>query len=530
MWNRIKGNMKGKKFSETKTRKDFLALTFSILIILVVVNFLAGRHFLRGDLTERKEYTLSDSTKKLLKNLDDVVSIDVYFSKNLPVMLLPLKQDLSDMLSEYKVYAGNNLSIRYEDPLESPQKEQQVQLLGIPPVQVNVVERDKHEVAKLYLGLAVMHEDRKEIMPIIQNTGNLEYDLTSAIVKVSNKEMPSVVWLSSGQEDEYKIGKQLLKKRYNLKEAKLEDLELDPVKDSLLILAVDETIPEDKLFIIDQYLMKGGRIFALVDRVSVGKDLQVKPVESNLFDWLKVNGVDVEEKLVVDRINSHAAFSGGYVTYHIPYPFWVKIIREEFDQKSPVVAGLDMMVLPWTSPVRRTEIPPEGVAYSVLAKSSPANAVVETSSSLMPEEAERYFNLANSEPRSLILMAVGPLKSAYGEGLRTPPMKDANIVNTAVNGQLIVVGNSRFVRDNFLKQFEGNPVFFENAVDYLAMGEELIGVRSRGVVDRPIKEISQTTASIIKYINIIFVPVLLVAFGMFVLFLRRQRRKALKVI
>ena len=509
-------------------KKDFFALGVSILIVLIVINFLSSRHFFRIDLTEENTYTLSDSTKNILKNLDDVVNIHVYFSKDLPPMLMNLKQNVDDILDEYTTYAGSKLNVLYIDPQEDFQKEQQIQMMGIPPVQVNVIERDKQEVAKLYLGMAVTHEDRKEIMPVVQNVMNLEYELTAAIVNVSEKERPSIKWFSDAGANEYMGIKELLKKRYLLTDIDPENVELDPKKDALLVLVLEGDISDKMIFGVDQYLMGGGRIIVLTDRVKIAGGLQAEPVESNILKWLSVNGISVKDQLILDRINVHAAFSGGYVTYHVPYPYWIKIPRVGFDQSSPMVSDLDMLVLPWASPVEIKEPYPEGVVFEALAKSSEFSLETGLDSPLMPEKAQQIVGGGNYNPVTVAVLASGRLKSAFAAQGMTPPAGSGDVLESAEDGQVVVVGNTRFIQNNFLKQFAPNSIFFENAVDYLAMGSELIGIRSKGVVDRPIYEISQSAATFIKYLNIFGMSVIVVIAGLFIFMLKRQKMKALE--
>ena len=161
-----------------------IIIVLIVLGILAVVNFLSTRHFKRVDLTEGKDFTISDSTRKVLGELDDIVNIEAYFSGNLPEYVAGLERQVKDIFDEYEAYAHGNLSVKFTDPMSDPALEQKMRFVGIPPVQVNIVEKDKSEVVNIYFGLAITYEDRKEVIPVIQNVMTLEYDLTSAIVKI----------------------------------------------------------------------------------------------------------------------------------------------------------------------------------------------------------------------------------------------------------------------------------------------------------------------------------------------------------
>ena len=106
---------------ESKKINNQSQLIIYILIIfgfIGVFNYLSTLFFKRVDLTEKKMYSVSKATKKTLKKLDDIVTVRVCFSKNLPPHLKTLVSDVKDMLSEFKAYSGKNLNISYEDPSE----------------------------------------------------------------------------------------------------------------------------------------------------------------------------------------------------------------------------------------------------------------------------------------------------------------------------------------------------------------------------------------------------------------------------
>ena len=158
-----------------------VVLALVILGIVLAINFLSKRFFNRLDLTENKMYTISKSTKKKLKELDDVVRIAAYFSKS-PVQVSRIRGEVKDKLDEYDAFGSGNLKIDFLPIGDDEDFKQNLRFMGIPEVQVNVREKDKIEVANVYMGIAILYEDKKEVIPVIQNTSSLEYDLTSAII------------------------------------------------------------------------------------------------------------------------------------------------------------------------------------------------------------------------------------------------------------------------------------------------------------------------------------------------------------
>jgi len=99
-----------------------------------IINAFSSNHFTRIDLTEDKRYTVSKSTKKLLTELDDIVNIKVYLSKDLPPYVVMLTGQVKDLLEEYKIYSEGNINIEYIDPSSDPMIQQKLRFMGIPQV------------------------------------------------------------------------------------------------------------------------------------------------------------------------------------------------------------------------------------------------------------------------------------------------------------------------------------------------------------------------------------------------------------
>jgi len=214
--------------------------TAALLISLLAVNYLAARNPARWDLTSDKLYTLSKSTKEILNKLDDTVTVRMYFTSSIPPSLEPLRRGIEDILSEFKTAAHGKIKIEFIDPNTSATEEQKAALLGIPPVQLNVIEKDKQEVAKIYLGMAVMYKGRQQVIPVVRNVQNMEYDLTEAILKVSSENMPKVAWFekTADAKSSFQLVKASMGRRYDVLEINDKNIgELDAKNFGVLVLA-----------------------------------------------------------------------------------------------------------------------------------------------------------------------------------------------------------------------------------------------------------------------------------------------------
>ena len=170
-----------------------------ILAILVLLNFISVRLFGRLDLTSQNVYTLSDASKSLVQSLDDRVTVKAYFTEDLPSPYNNNRRAVLDLLNEYKAYASGNLTYEFINPT-GEKGEQDAQQQGISPVQVQVVKEDKFEVKRGYLGLIMLYEDRKEILPVVQNLSTLEYDISSALKRLTTRTKKKIGYTSGHQE------------------------------------------------------------------------------------------------------------------------------------------------------------------------------------------------------------------------------------------------------------------------------------------------------------------------------------------
>ena len=156
------------------------------LVGLVLLNLIARDNFRRLDLTDNKMYSLSNSSKNVISKVDDLLTMKVYFSSDLPNELGNTKRFLQDILEEFSAYSHGNIRFFFEDPQEDETMEEQARKDGIQPVQMQVIENDKVEIKKVYLGMVLLYENKKDNIPVIQSTAGLEYLITTKIKSLIN--------------------------------------------------------------------------------------------------------------------------------------------------------------------------------------------------------------------------------------------------------------------------------------------------------------------------------------------------------
>ena len=163
-----------------KNKNSFFLYTGGLIFGLILLNLIARDKFARFDLTDTKMYSLSSSSKLVVSKVDDLLTMKVYFSDDLPNELGNTRRFLQDILEEYSAYS-DNIRFFFHNPESDKDLEEQARKDGIQPVQMQVIENDKVEIKKVYLGMVLLFEDKKEIIPVIQTTSGLEYMISTKI-------------------------------------------------------------------------------------------------------------------------------------------------------------------------------------------------------------------------------------------------------------------------------------------------------------------------------------------------------------
>ena len=526
-----------------------------ILGILVLINFLSTRRFARTDLTEDKRYTISKATKEVLGTLDDIVTITVYFSTS-PAEVAQIGRNVRDVLDEYKAFS-KNLQIDFVNPANFNEVQKQELLLkGIRDVQINVTKKDKAEIANVYMAISIGYSGKEEALPLVQSTANLEYELTSAILKVTTKEAKTVGFLTGHGEldinnQNYQQFRQLLdingKGQYNVTAINLQDGKaVDETVTTLVVAGAQQPLTEREKYELDQFIMRGGRAVFLVDPIQIQPGtMQATPLSTGLNDLLEHYGVKLGNNLLIDkRFHDNARFQQGFMTVFQPYPYFVQIRKPNFSVENVVTSQLEVLTLPWTSSLE--PIAKEGITATTLAKTSEFGQTFQGYYNLMPN-----FQIPDAETQAypVAVALEGQFKSFYADKEVPPSASDdatgtendemsvstqdteaPTTITESTQTQIVVVGNAQF-----LTQMRRDGVdFFLNTVDWLTLGDALIGIRSQTITNRPLqiktrdgdfREVSEIEKNIIKYLCIAGIPLLVVIFGLLRYILRNRAKR-----
>ena len=497
-------------------RKKQLSITIALIAaVIIMANLLSTQLHLRLDLTQGSQYTLSHATRDILHDLHDPVTVKAYFSKNLPPNIAQARRDFRDLLIEYANKAPGMIQYSFVDPNANEEAEQEAQSNGIRPVLIDVREKDQMQQKKAYLGAVLSLGDKQETIPLIQPGAAMEYALSSAIKKLSVTDKP-IVGLIQGQgeppADELGQLSQQLGILYQTQPVPLTDSTAIPpnIRTLVLIRPTDSLRPR-ALEKLDSFLAKGGKLAIAFNRIMGNVQMgQARPINGALAAWLGRKGIDVGNNAVIDAqcgtvpVQQRAGYFTLQANVHLPY---LPLISSFADH--PVTAGLENVVLEFPSTIRYSG--PAAVHYTPLAFTS---AISDSQSVPIYIDVNRHWTQNDFHNGHLPVAAAleGPLVSG-GATTRMVVITDGNFIVNGPSQQ----GGRELTPDNV------NLV--SNAIDWLTDNTGLIGLRTKAVTSRPLRETSDATKALIKYLNFLAPILLAIGYGLY----RARRNKNIRV-
>src|SRR3990172_2906024 len=328
-----------------------------VVAIFLVINILLSSLSLRYDASYGQAYTLSDSSRKIVRNIDNIVNIKFFASSDLPARLIPLKTDITDTLAEYKKEGKGKIQVKILDPKKDEDAGREARSSGIPELQFSQLEQDKYAVTTAYFGVVISYGGRGEVIPQVTDFENLEYNLTASIYKLVKKDLPKVgivgqVNTANPNEDNIASLKSVLGQQFSSESldfsSQSEAKAIDPAVKALLVFDTNlKKYDEQEIRLLKDYLGKNGKAIFFVDGVWVSDELSTTPADHNLFRLLEDYGIKLEKNLLLSTSAELVNFGGGQMPLLLPYPFWFKVNR--FTQEASYFSNINQLTYPWSS-------------------------------------------------------------------------------------------------------------------------------------------------------------------------------------
>jgi ABC-2 type transport system permease protein len=567
-------------------RKNNVLRVILGMVIVVLVNVIASFLFTRFDLTAEKRYTLSPATKEMLRNLSDDVFFRVYLEGELPPGFRRLSNETREMLEEFRAYSDH---IHYEfiNPSENPDpkaRNETYRLLaeqGLLPTDLRVAKKGESTQLIIFPGTMVVYQGRElpvqllmtqlgqDPQKVLNNSIQaLEFNLGNAIEKLTNTNKPRVAFLE-GQGELSNLEtvdlQETLSEYYNVERITVNGqikslairLKTDSTGDPLvnkykaLIIAGPETAFDEKdKFLIDQFIMRGGRVLWLVDPVLARMDsLQRNSTtigiarELNLDDQLFSYGVRLNKNLIMDlsalSIPVKTGQLGDQPQFEFFPWFWFPILTPSVNH--PVINGLNAIKTEFISSIDTVGAP--GVKKTVLLTTSPYSRIVNVPALIDLEilRVEPDPRMFSGGPQQVAVLLEGEFTSAYL--FRIPPEieqnKDLGFRKSSLPTRIVVIADGDVARnqfhfsqkyplplgyDQFTRQTFGNKDLLLNILNYLCDDSGLISIRSRELTLRMLDSTRVAGQRTLWQVVNILGPVLLVlGFGLWKHQLRKRK-------
>lgn len=557
-------------------QKDIKNLGFA-LILIVIFNVLSYQFFSRVDFTAEKRYTLSPVSKSILQNLKAPVFITIYLEGDFPSGFKRLRNATKDLLADFKAYGGSNIEFNFVDPISGKNQEQQETFFnklysrGIEVTNLSI-KTESGLTQKTIIPAALVSFEGKEIPvnllqsrmglspeDVLNNSvQNLEFAFATAINKVTTGGKPRLAFTighneltdlqlkdaAKGLSDGYDVG------RVDLSIAPFADLE----KIKLLIIAKPETeFSEIEKFKLDQYLMRGGKIFWAIDQVNADLDSIKKghgqqlalAKKLNLDDQLFKYGIRINYDLIGDMNCGQIPVSVGSIggdaqIQMIPWLFNPIIMP---NLQHPIIKNIDGIKTQFASTIDIIEV--KNVTKTVLLTTSPYNRELKIPAIVSLDMIEdtpdpKQFQ---SPQKAVCILLEGQFESDFiNRPSPTGISESINILPKSKNTKMVVCSDGDILKsdisekdgsvyplgyDRFMQQTFGNRNFLLNLADFLTDDTKLINLRTKEIELRLLDKgliVAQKT----KYqiINTILPILLLLTFAIFQHIYRKRKYAA----
>lgn len=559
-----------------------------VVAIIVVINILSSYVFTRFDLTNEKRYTLSKETRELLKKTDDILYFRVFLEGEFPAGFKRLRKETQELLDEFRAY-NKNISYEFINPSSSEnQKERNdtYQILmqqGLSPTNLQVKTKNGMEQQVIFPGALVTYRNKEVAIDLLDaqmnvppeavlnnSVNNLEYKLANAIRKITQMKKPVVAFIEGHGElddqDTYDLT-QSLKEDYIIDRveinAKLNALvnrvlidsihmewEITPKYAAIIIAQPDSMFSGKDRFIIDQYLMYGGKILWFVDPVFASMDStqysgSTVAIEKNLDlqSQLFTYGVRLNKNLIMDLSAASIPVRTGQMGNQPQIEFfpWYYFPVVTPISKHPIVKNLNAIKTQFVSSIDTLSI--KGVKKTILLSTSPYSRIEDIpamiSLSILSQEPDpRQYT---TPPQAIAVLLEGRFLSDFRNRIPPEIINDRGIgfIEESKPTAMLVVSDGDLIRnqfhipqgyplplgyDQYTRETFGNKDFVLNALNYLTEGPGLISVRSRETKLRMLDR-SKINENKLQWqlLNVLAPLIVIILAGIAIVFIRKRK-------
>ena len=563
---------------DTLLKKKFWWLW--LMVLFIAITYLISLTHYRLDLTSEKRYSLSNSTKTLLKNLDGKVEVEVFLTGDLSAGFKKLSIASEELLNEFKEYGTTNFQYRFTRPGAGLPDTLRYQIydslaqLGIKPFNNQVTSKQGAETTERWIFPAaiVRYNDSMQI-PIDLMSGKsgadeettlnhsealLEFKFADAINKLTRKEVPVLAYAAGNGEPLNPTVRDLFETmrtnyRFGVIDVNIGRLDADTIA-ALMIVKPSKPFTEIEKLKIDQYIMHGGNVIWFIDKLYAEMDSLLRVQTDfiafdknlNLDDQLFKYGIRINNDLLQDLKSAKQPLVVGQLggqpqIERLPFPYYPLVSSPS---TNPIAKNLDDVLTIFPSSI--DTVKSAGIQKTILLASD-TNSRVISSPAMVSLQSVKTEDDLRTFTRSYVPVAVlleGKFTSLYANRF-TDELRDSLQLFSArpfasagiKPGKQIIVSDADVVT-NVVTQSQGplpmgmqqyenyqfaNKDFVLNALDYMVNNNGLLETRSKDLTLRLLDKQKITEQKTMWQSINIGVPILLVLLFGWLYQLKRKR-------
>jgi ABC-2 type transport system permease protein len=559
-------------------RNHILQLLLAVFLVFAI-NYLGDIKFFRLDLTSEKKFTLAKSTREILKNLDDIVLVRVYLDGELPGDMIQFRQSIDELLNEFGAYGGNKLEVEFVnlyDEADAKVRDQAMQNLvqkGLKPTDVHLRDDQGAVTNKLvFPGALISYKGLEFPVNLLKNNPalsyqvnlnnsaeSLEYEFIRALAALTSPHIDKIAFIRGHGEldfyQTYDIGKEL-SLFFDVKWERI-DGHLDTLMNYKAIIVAQplRSFSAADKFVIDQYIMRGGKALFFLDPVQTNEDSLstgrtfTSFLDLNIYDLLFKYGFRIDYNLIKDLqcnyIKVETSVAGQDPGISV-LPWWYFPVISAPDNHF-LTKGLNYIKGEFVSAIDTTTNENPDLKRTVLLSSSDSSALITNPVYISMDEVvrppdRRAFNKSHIP---IAVLAEGKFPSFY-KNYGVPDgvfPKDIQVLGESLPTSIFVAGDGDMIRnevnvrnnspepyplgyDQDTRQTYGNKEFIMNVINYMTDDRSLISLRSREFKLRLLdRNKIKTKSGKIKWktINVLLPVLLVLAFASIFSFIRRKK-------
>ena len=562
--------------NKTSNKNQHILRALAVLTIIVLLVVLSSMIHFRVDLTEDNRYTLSETTHDVLNDLEGIAYIKVYLQGEMPVAFTRMQDAIIELLDEYKIISDGNVQYELINPHAEEDREIRQELFaylydtGLQPVNVQATDEEGGSSQKMIFPGAIVNYNGIELgLNLLKNNPGLapevnlnhsiqalEYEFTNSIRNLSSDTLEKIAFIEGHDElNQYAVGDitKELANYYQVDRGAINGIPgvLDDYQ-AVIIAKPKETFTEADKFVLDQYIMRGGRVAWFVDPVSINMDsLRMGRTiallrDLNLDDQLFHYGVRINPVLVKDIqagvIPVNTAVSGAPAKFtRAPWNYYPLLGP---NPQHPVTTNLNLVSGKFTSSVDTVGGNPN-VSKEVLLSTSRFTQVLSMPAIISLEEVSKQPNKEdyNQPFQTVAVMLEGSFHSVFKNRPIEQFLSNSawQFTEESTDTRLLVVADGDIIKndvsyrqgspvistlgfDKYTRQTFGNKEFIMNAIHYLSGKKELIELRAKDYKLRLLdKSKIKSKSAKVKWqlLNVLAPIILIMVIGVFINFRKK---------